>query len=542
MAARLTDKQIQKIIADFVELGSYNAAAKANGVSDKTVKKYVVGNPDVPKTYEQKKAENTASVLAYMEGKRDVVNEIIGKGLNVLNDEEKLKEASPAQITTALGTLIDKFTAVDTASAADNGPYELPARVLGKAFVDINRRIVPNKTYVFKGGRGGLKSSYISLKIVELIKNNPQMHACIVRKVYATIKDSVYAQMLWAITELGLEAEFKCKTSPYEIVYKATGQTIYFRGCDDPLKLKGIKPTFGYVGILWKEEKDQLAGPNEERSVNQSVLRGGPESYDFSSYNPPRSRANWVNKAELEPDDNRVIHESCYTDAPPEWLGQKFLDDAARLKELNPAAYANEYEGVANGDGGSVFENLVLHEITDDEIYGPVNPATGKREGGFDRIYNGLDWGYFPDPWAFNRMHYDAARMALYIFAEATRYKMRNKDTAQVLRDMGITDDDLITADSAEQKSVKDYQEYGLLCKGAVKGPGSVDYSHKWLQSLVKIVIDPRRCPDTAKEFTEYEYERDKDGNIISGYPDANNHHIDAVRYAMETVWKRRGQ
>ncbi len=529
MAARLTDRQKKQIIADYTELGSYNATAKKNGVSHHTVKRVLDGSPETAEKIQQKKDENTAGILAYMETKREVVTEIIGKGLTVLNDEDKLKEASPAQITTALGTLIDKFTAVDV-EAKDERPFELPARVIGKDFVDINRQIEPNRKYVFRGGRGSLKSSFVSLKVVELLVNNPQMHACVVRKIYATIKDSVYAQMLWAISILGLESDFKCKTSPYEITYRPTGQTIYFRGCDDPLKLKGIKPRFGYVGILWKEEKDQLAGPNEERSVNQSVLRGGPESYDFSSYNPPKSRSNWVNKEAVEPDDRRVIHESCYLDAPPEWLGQAFLDDAEHLRQVNPAAYDNEYRGVSNGDGGSVFENIEIRDITDQEIQS------------FDRIYNGLDWGYYPDPWAFNRMHYDAARMTLYIFAEATRYKMRNRDTAQVLKDMGISGDDLITADSAEMKSVKDYQDYGLLCKGAVKGPGSVDYSHKWLQSLVKIVIDPSRCPDTAKEFLEYEYERDKDGNVISGYPDANNHHIDAVRYAMETVWKRRGQ
>lgn len=110
------------------------------------------------------------------------------------------------------------------------------------------------------------------------------------------------------------------------------------------------------------------------------------------------------------------------------------------------------------------------------------------------------------------------------------------------MKDRKLTREDRITADSAEPKSVADYLKFGLKCYGAVKGPGSVDYSMKWLQSLVKIVIDPVRCPDTYKEFTEYEYERTKDGEIISGYPDANNHHIDATRYATETIWKRRGQ
>ena len=84
----------------------------------------------------------------------------------------------------------------------DDTLYELPARVLGKAFVDINRHIEPNVSYVFEGGRGGLKSSYIGLKIVELIKNNPQLHACITRQVAGTLKDSVYANMKWAVNIL----------------------------------------------------------------------------------------------------------------------------------------------------------------------------------------------------------------------------------------------------------------------------------------------------------------------------------------------------
>lgn len=176
---------------------------------------------------------------------------------------------------------VDKWEQLVAVSKSDESKYELPARVLGKAFVDINRQIKPNIEYVFEGGRGGLKSSFVAFKIVELIKNNPQMHACITRQVAGTLKDSVYANMKWAINELGLMEEFECKVSPLEIKYIKTGQTIYFRGLDDETKLKSIKPEFGYIGILWKEEKDQMKGDAQERSVNQSVLRGGDESYDF---------------------------------------------------------------------------------------------------------------------------------------------------------------------------------------------------------------------------------------------------------------------
>ena len=410
---------------------------------------------------------------------------------------------------------------------AASRPYELPARVLGRAFVDINRRIVPNMSYVFEGGRGGLKSSYVSLKLIELLKNHPQMHACVVRKVAGTLRDSVYAQIKWAINELGLDDEFNCKVSPLEIVRKPTGQIIYFRGVDDPIKLKSIKPPFGYIGILWKEEKDQLAGPAEERNVNQSMLRGGAESYDFSSYNPPKSKSSWVNLAKLTPDPSRVIHHSSYLDAPPEWLGQKFLDDAAHLKEVNPAAYEHEYGGVPNGDGGNVFEYLDIRTITDEEI------------ARMDRIFQGTDWGWYPDPFAFLRTYYDAARERIWIIDELYVNKQSNAQTGGELLQRGYGDYP-ITCDSAEMKSINDWRDMHLPARPAVKGPGSVEYGMKWLQSRT-IVIDPARTPNAWREITRYEYERDKDGHVISGYPDRDNHTIDALRYAYEPLFTRRG-
>lgn len=110
MAARITDKKRKKIVADYLELGSYRAVARKNGVSAATVSRIMQDCRDIEQKVAHKKEENTADILAYMESKRDIVCEIIGKGLAALNDPEKLAAATPAQITTALGTLIDKFT------------------------------------------------------------------------------------------------------------------------------------------------------------------------------------------------------------------------------------------------------------------------------------------------------------------------------------------------------------------------------------------------------------------------------------------------
>lgn len=422
---------------------------------------------------------------------------------------------------------VDKWEQLVSVSKSDESKYELPARVLGKAFVDINRQIKPNIEYVFEGGRGGLKSSFVAFKIVELIKNNPQMHACITRQVAGTLKDSVYANIKWAINELGLMEEFECKVSPLEIKYIKTGQTIYFRGLDDETKLKSIKPEFGYIGILWKEEKDQMKGDAQERSVNQSVLRGGDESYDFSSYNPPKSKSNWVNRIKLIPNPKRVIHHSSYLEAPAEWLGQKFIDDAAHLKEINPEAYEHEYLGVPNGDGGNVFEYLEIRDITDEEI------------SRMDRIFAGVDYGWYPDAFCYLRTYYDSAREKIYLIDELYVNKWSNSKTADWIKKKGY-DDYTMICDSAEPKSVNDFRDAGLPARGAIKGPGSIEYGFKFLQTKT-LVIDPKRTPNAYKEITEYEYDRDKEGNVISGYPDGNDHAISALRYAYEPLFNRRG-
>lgn len=484
---------------------------------------------------EARRAKKTRRELALQIANAQIKNDTIKQIVKVntgLEDEDITGDAAVVNglYTAALNGDVkayDRWEQLTADLKSDNDHYELPARVIGKAFVDINRQIKPNIAYVFEGGRGGLKSSFVAFKIVELIKNNPMMHACITRQVAGTLKDSVYAQMKWAINELGLEEEFDFKVSPLEITYKRTGQIIYFRGLDDETKLKSIKPPFGYIGILWKEEKDQMKGAAQERSVNQSVLRGGDISYDFSSYNPPKSKSAWVNKEKEIPNEKRVIHHSTYKDAPREWLGTKFIEDAEHLKEINPEAYEHEYLGVPNGNGGNVFEYLEIRTITDEEI------AT------FDRIMAGVDFGWYPDQYCYLRTYYDSARQKIYLIDELYVNKWSNAQTGQWIIDKGY-DDYTFICDSAEPKSVNDYRDMGLPARGAIKGAGSVEYGFKFLQTKT-IVIDPVRTPNAYKEITQYEYERDKDGNVISGYPDKEDHAISALRYAYEPLFNKRG-
>lgn len=404
------------------------------------------------------------------------------------------------------------------------------SELISTAFRDSHRAVKSGAIteLVEKGGRGSCKSSFISVEVILLLLRHPDCHAAILRKVGNTLRGSVYAQICWAISMLGLSSKFRCTVSPMECTYLPTGQKILFFGLDDPGKLKSIKVPFGYIGIGWFEELDQFDGPEQVRNAEQSIFRGGPFAFCFKSFNPPAMARNWANQYVRETKAGRLVHHSAYLTTPEEWLGQKFLDDARHLKETNETAYRHEYLGEVVGSGSAVFENLRMEPITDEQIKN------------FDYHYFGQDWGWYPDPNHFAGCAYEGG--VLYIYEEFRGRRQSNADWAEKIKHHM---DDLILADpgSGGDRNGGDFKAYGFRMREAQKGPGSVAYGVKWLQSLKAIVIDPKRCPETAKEFSEYEYERDpKTGEVLEGYPDAANHSIDAVRYALEPVWKRRGR
>lgn len=403
------------------------------------------------------------------------------------------------------------------------------SEMLAPVFYDFAKDVMRHghTHYDIRGGRGSLKSSTVSLLVPQLLIANPNTHALVLRKVANTLRDSVFNQYMWAIAELGMAGLWYAKVSPMEIIYRPTGQKIMFRGADDPMKIKSIKVPFGYIAVTHFEEKDQFSGRAEIRTILQSTMRGGDKFWNFESYNPPISRDNWANIDSAEDKPNRLCHISTYLDAPKSWLGEEFINEAEYLKQTDERAYQHEYLGLPVGTGGNVFERLELREITDDEV---------KR---FDRIYQGIDFGWYPDPFCFIRIYYDVARETLYLIDEHYVNKTSNEDNAAWIREHHYNDFP-ITCDSAEPKSIVDLRASGLDARNAIKGPGSVEYGMKWLQRR-KIVIDKRRTPNAYKEIVGYEYERNKDGEIISGYPDKNNHAIDAIRYGMEPVFRLYG-
>ena len=423
---------------------------------------------------------------------------------------------------------------------------ELFAPVYNRAFKSIMNHT--HERWTFDGGRASCKSSFISICIVILIVLFPNYNAVIVRRFSKSMRYSVFEQIVWAIDKLHMRRS-KGKTQGFKIPRSRTAalpityirkngkeQQILFVGLDDPEKSKSMKISTGYIAILWVEEKTEV-DPADLQNLKISALRGGDIFYMFESYNPPSATRHWCNAEARQHDPRRMLIHTTYLDIPPEWLGDMILHDIEQTKQNNPRAYENIYLGKATGTGRTIFENVQLKEITAETI-----------ESWNGETWQGIDWGYFPDPYAYGSMYYDAKNATLYIWDELYLYKHGNYEAFEATREhmeahgMSIYDDRQ-TADSAEQKSVADFRKWGGDTRGAIKGKGSRDAGFKWLQGLKAIVIDPARAPHAADEFTLYEHEIDKrTGEILAGYPEGQpDHYIALTRYATEHEWRHAG-
>ncbi len=396
------------------------------------------------------------------------------------------------------------------------------SQVIAPSFKEVHKDLKRDghTHYWLSGGRGSTKSSFIAIELILGIMRDPDANAVVLRKVKDTLKESVFDQLVWAIDVLGVEQYWHIPDAKLVITYLPTGQQIRFRGADKPKKIKSMKFARGYCKFIWYEELDEFTGMEEVRMINQSLMRGGKKFTVFYSYNPPQSANNWVNAEKLLSREDRLVHHSNYLSVDPEWLGEQFIVEAKHLKQTKPKAYEHEYLGEVTGTGGEVFDNVKIKRITDEEIKD------------FYNIKRGLDFGYAIDPVSYPVMHYDRKKKRLYIFHELYKVGLSNKSLYEHIKEEN-KDNDFITADAAEPKSIHELRQYGLKIRAAKKGPDSIKYGIKFLQSLEAIIIDDIRCPETAREFLTYELEKDANGNFKADFPDKNNHSIDAVRYAL---------
>ncbi|MGM7316053.1 PBSX family phage terminase large subunit [Enterococcus casseliflavus] len=402
--------------------------------------------------------------------------------------------------------------------------------VLAPSFYSFHKAVKEglHSSYWLKGGRGSTKSSAISVEIILGIEKDTNANAVVLRKVAETLRESVYEQMLWAIDILGLTDEYHASVKPLRITKIKTGQRIIFKGAEKPKKVKASKFRRGYAKFIWYEEVDEFNSMAEIRTINQSLGRGGAGITIFYSFNPPESNTNWTNLEiqQQQVRDEVFVHHSDYTTVPKEWLGELFIQEAEHLKKTNEDKYRHEYLGEVTGTGAEVFKNITVRKITDDEI------------ASFDKVSHGIDHGYAGDPMHYTKNHFDKTRRKLYIFGEVHKAGLSNLKAVSAIRKLN-PDNEIVIADSAEPRTNNEFKDLGLKIKGAKKGPGSIAHGIKWLQDLEEIIIDPYRCPNTKREFSTYELERDSNGNLKGSYPDKNNHSIDAVRYSREEEMKK---
>lgn len=351
-----------------------------------------------------------------------------------------------------------------------------------------------------KGGRGSTKSTFAAQQIVLGLIDDPSANAIVFRKTGNTLRGSVLETILFAIDKLGKSSKFDHIKSPTEITYLPTGQKIIMRGLDEPAKLKSIKIRKGYFKFLWFEEGEEYSGPEEIRSVRQSILRGGEKFVTFFTFNPPRNPHHWVNKQLKDKNTDRLIHHSHYKDVPRSWLGEQFFADAERLKENDFEAYQHEYGGIpVTNPKEIVFSGH--YEVKDFET-----PPTGDMLQ--ERFFFGADWGFATDPTVLIRMF--IMDDCLYIDYEAYACQVEIDHIGKKIFDK-IPESRRwpIKGDCSRPETISNVKRQGFEIEPAAKWPESVIEGVEYMKSFKKIYIHTR-CPRIAAEFLIYSYMIDK--------------------------------
>ncbi|MEI2461530.1 PBSX family phage terminase large subunit [Bacillus subtilis] len=381
---------------------------------------------------------------------------------------------------------------------------------------------------VVKGGRGSKKSTTTALNIIYRMMQFPQANTLVVRKVFKDHKDSTYAQLKWAIRRLKVEHLWEWTKSPLEIRYKPTGQKILFRGLDDPMSVTSITVDVGFLCWAWFEEAYQILNEDDFNKVDMSIRGELPPGYFKQitlSFNPWNEK-HWLKRRFFDVQDNNILA------LTTNYKCNEFLGDDDRqlfdwMKKNNLRRYKIEGLGEWGIAEGAIFTNWREFAFDRFEI--------AKREG--IKSAFGLDFGFTTDPSALACSLVDIKNRELYIFDEMYKPGLLNNEIAETITDMGYRKE-LIIADSAEQKSIAELRKYGLKkIKPAEKGPDSIKAGIQFLQQFT-IFIHPK-CSNAAMEFSNYVWDKNKDGKLINKPVDEYNHFIDALRYSMEPIKKR---
>lgn len=376
---------------------------------------------------------------------------------------------------------------------------------------------------VCKGSRASKKSKTTALRYIHNIMKYPQANLLVVRKTYRTLKDSCYTELKWAVHRLGVDHLWVFKTNPLEITYQPTGQKIYFRGLDDPLKVTSITVDVGVLCWAWLEEAYEVMNEDDFNILDESIrgeIPAGLWKQWTITFNPWNEH-HWLKKRFFDVKDDPDILAMTTNYMCNEWLDAADIKMFEDMKKRNPRRYAVAGLGGWGIVDGLVYENWKEEAFDLDHI---------RRLPGVVSAF-GMDFGYTNDPSTLFCGLLDKANKRLYVFDEMYQKGMSNKAIAEKVKEMGYGKE-RITADCAEPKSIDELKSYGLRVKPAKKGRDSIQNGIQWIQDL-EIIIHPR-CVNFITEISNYTWDQDKFGNKLNVPIDDFNHLLDGMRYALE--------
>lgn len=377
-----------------------------------------------------------------------------------------------------------------------------------------------------KGSRRSKKSKTMALWTIYNLMKYPDSNMLVVRKTYRTLKDSCFTELKWAIKRLKVEKQWIVKESPLEMTYSPTGQKIYFRGLDDPLKITSIAVEVGVLSWMWIEEAYEITKEEDFDTLAESMLGDCPPGLFKQitlTFNPWNEKT-WLKKRFFDdPDEDILAITTNYK--CNEWLSEADISVFEKMRKRNPRRYQVAGLGDWGIVDGLVYENWQELSFTLD--------AVKNCKSAF-----GLDFGYTNDPSAFFVGFADVDNRRLYVWDEIYQKGMSNRDIYAAIAFHGYSKERII-ADSAEPKSIDELKGMGLRISGARKGKDSILNGIQWIQDF-EIIIHPR-CVNFIAEISNYTWDTDKFGNKLNRPIDDFNHLMDAMRYALEPYIKKRG-
>lgn len=391
--------------------------------------------------------------------------------------------------------------------------------VVGKGYGDFWR--YKGRYRVVKGSRASKKSKTTALWFVYSMMKYPQANLLVIRKTYRTLKDSCFTELKWAAKRLGVDGLWNFTSSPLEAEYLPTGQKIFFRGLDDPLKITSITVDTGVLCWGWIEEAFEISREADFDMLDESIRGEVPQGLFKQwtiTFNPWNERI-WLKKRFFDTQDADTLAMTT-TYHCNEWLDEADRTMFERMKANNPRRY--QVAGLGNWGivDGLVYENWKEEEF---DIHAE---QFRKMETAF-----GLDFGYTNDPSALFCGFLDTENKRLYVFDEMYQKGLSNRAIAAEIQKMGYGKE-RITADSAEPKSIDELRSLGLKVQAAKKGKDSIQNGVQWVQDL-EIIVHPR-CVNFLTEIANYIWAEDKFGAKLNVPIDGYNHLMDAMRYALE--------